>query len=162
MGDKIYMSQTKFDELSKKLIYMREVEFKTNRKTMSEAIDQGGGMHDNAGYEYAAAQESIILSKISELENILSNVQIIKNLEINTSAVSLGTKVKLLDIETDEVKDFVIVGAYETDLDKDHISYLTPIAKALIGKKVHEIAEIQLPKGNVNYEVLNIEKADIW
>lgn len=162
MGDKIYMSQTKFDELSKKLIYMREVEFKTNRKTMSEAIDQGGGMHDNAGYEHAAAQESIILSKISELENILSNVQIIKNLEINTSAVSLGTKVKLLDIETDEVKDFVIVGAYETDLDKDHISYLTPIAKALIGKKVHEIAEIQLPKGNVNYEVLNIEKADIW
>lgn len=160
--NKILISQQKYTELSKKLEFHREVEFKKNRKTMSEAVDQGGGMHDNASYEHAASNEKVILSKIAELENILTNAQIIHNHEINTDVVGLGTKIKVLDIETDEEKEFIIVGAYETDTNKNYISYLAPLAQGLIGKKIDETAEIKLPKGIVRYEIISIEHADIF
>ena len=158
----ILISQQKYNELSKKLGFHREVEFKANRKTMSEAVDQGGGMHDNASYEHAASNEKVILSKISELENILANAQIIQAREINTDVVGLGTQIKVLDIETDEEKEFIIVGAYETDPNKNYISYLAPLAKGLIGKKLDEVAEIKLPKGIVRYEIISIESANIF
>lgn len=160
--NRVLIRQQKYNELSKKLEFHREVEFKANRKTMSEAVDQGGGMHDNASYENAASNEKVILSKISELENILANAQIIHDHEINTDVVGLGTQIKVLDIETDEEKEFIIVGAYETDPNKNYISYLAPLAQGFIGKKVDEIAEIKLPIRIVRYEIISIERANIF
>jgi transcription elongation factor GreA len=162
MNDTIYMSTAKYKELSNKLNHLKEVEFVKNRQEMRESIEQGGGTHDNAGYEHAAYNEKLLLAKIAELERVLSNVQVVADSQIVTNSVSLGTQVTVSNLDTKEKETFVIASPYRSDEDENHISYLAPIAKGLIGKKVNDTTEIKLPKGLCRYKILRIEKAKKW
>ncbi|MFH1287979.1 MAG: GreA/GreB family elongation factor [bacterium] len=161
MDNKILMSREKYNELVFKLNHLRKSEFVANREEMKIAIERGGGMHDNAGYEHAAQYEKIILKKIQELESILSKVKIIENYRIDTNSVNIGTEVKVLNLENSEEIKYTIVGAYGTDLDSknNYISYLAPLANGLLGKWVGEIAEIKVPSGVLRFKILDIQKA---
>ncbi len=162
MADTIYISRTKFNELTEKLNHLKKVEFPVNRDAMRIAIETGGGMHDNAAYEHAAHQEKILLIQISELEQLLLKAKIINDNEIDISAVRIGMQVRVMNLDNSEETVFVVVGAYGMDPESNRISYLAPIAKGLIGKKTGEIAEIQIPKGRLRLKILSIEKAQNW
>lgn len=162
MRDKIYMSRAKFNEFTEKLDRLRKVEFPAIRDDMKLARESGGGTHDNAPYEHAALQEKVLMRQISELEELLAVVDIVDGSEIDPSVVCIGTQVRVLDLDDSTESVLVIVGAYETDSASNRISYLAPIAKGLIGKKVDDTAEICVPKGVVRLRILSIEKAEDW
>ncbi|MBA7631121.1 Transcription elongation factor GreA [subsurface metagenome] len=162
MKNTVYMSRKKFNEEAKKLKDLKTIKFPKNREAMRIAIETGGGMHDNASYEHAAMKERVLLIQISELEQLLSKVKIIDNANIDTSAVNIGTQVKVRDLDSNEETQYVIASAYGADSDSNTVSYLAPLAKGLIGKKVEEIVEIQIPKGKIRLKILSIKKAKNW
>lgn len=158
--NQIYISRKKFEEMSKKLSDLKMIDFTKNREEMLNAIQSGGGMHDNASYEYLAMQEKMLLLRINELEQQLTNVIIIDSNQIDTTAVHIGTRILIEEINNKKKFIYIIGGAYESDPDNNKISYLSPLAKGLMGKKVGDSADIKVPSGNYRYKILKIEIAD--
>lgn len=159
---KLYISQNKFNELADKIKQVKEVDFANNRRVMRSAIDHGGGTHDNAGYDIAYANERVILTRISELEDILSKVIVVNNNEVDTESVRLGTQVTVFNFESDKEEVFIISGVYGADVNRNQVSYLSPVAKNLLGKAIGDVIEIKLPQRKLTYEIITIEAAADW
>ena len=119
-----------------------------------------GDRSENAEYIYGKKKLREIDKRLQYLSKLLKDTIIIDSSKVSTAVVSFGCKVSILD-ENNNKKTFTIVGEGESDL-KDHsISYKAIVAKALLGKKIGEIAEVELQKGLVEYEILSIEVGDI-
>lgn len=116
-----------------------------------------GDLKENAEYHAAKEQQSFIEGRIQELEGVLSNAQIIDPASLpQDGRVVFGVTVSLLNIDTDEEKSYQIVGDYESDIKLNRISVSSPIARALIGKEIDDIATVQAPGGNIEYEIIEI------
>ena len=94
--------------------------------------------------------------KISKLQETIRNARIIDPSQINTNAVQILNKVKLRNVKTNQEMEYTIVSESEADLKAKKISVTTPIAKGLLGKKVGEVVDIQVPSGMVSFEIVNI------
>ena len=158
MSERVYLSRAKHEEFTLKLDRLKKVDFPENRIEMKAAMQGGGGMHDNAAYEHAAQREKILLQQIAELENLLTNSRIIEENDIDTSSVRIGTKVRLVDLDKKEEIYWIIGGAYDTDVDKNIISYQAPVANGLLGKSIGDTVEIKVPKGILHLRILSIER----
>jgi transcription elongation factor GreA len=116
-----------------------------------------GDLKENAEYHAAKEQQSFIEGRIQELEGVLSNAQIIDPATLpQDGRVVFGVTVSLLNIDTDEEKSYQIVGDYESDIKLNRISVSSPIARALIGKEIDDVATVQAPGGNIEYEIIEI------
>ena len=117
-----------------------------------------GDLRENAEYQYAKEEQSFIEGRIIEVENKLSNAQIIDVTEIpETGKVIFGTTVTLLNVDTDEEVIYQIVGDDEADIKQNKLSVYSPIARALIGKEVDDAVVVQTPGGDVEYEVCRVQ-----
>ena len=94
--------------------------------------------------------------KISKLQETIRNARIIDPSQINTNAVQILNRVKLRNVKTNQEMEYTIVSESEADLKAKKISVSTPIAKGLLGKKVGEVVDIQVPNGIVSFEIVNI------
>ena len=133
------------------------------RKEIAARIKQAiefGDISENSEYDEAKNEQAQIEEKINKLENILKKSVIIDEEDISTDAVSIGSRVHVKEDGDDEVAKYTIVGSAEADPYEAKISNESPVGRALIGKKVGEKAEIQIPDGITYYEVIKIEKAD--
>lgn len=137
-------------------------ELKTvKRKEIAEKIKVAlsfGDLSENSEYDEAKNEQAIVESRIASIEEILKTATVIKNSDIDTNKVFVGTNVKVLDMEFDEECDYRIVGSNEADPSDGKISDESPVGKGLLGHKVGEIAEIETPSGIVKYKVLEISK----
>lgn len=141
------------DELNElKVVKRQEVAQK-----IKEAREQGD-LSENAEYDAAKDEQRDIEARIEELEKILKNAEVIDEEEVDINVISVGCKIKILDIEFDEEVVYKIVGSTEADSINGKISNESPVGKALIGKKVGEIVEVETQVGVVKYEVLGIER----
>ena len=116
-----------------------------------------GDLKENAEYHAARDRQSFIEGRVGELEDVISRAEVIDSSMIDGSTVTFGTTIILADEDTDEENTYTIVGPYEADISKGWISTSSPIAKALIGKKVGDSAEVNTPRGSKSYEILNIK-----
>ncbi|MFW5450092.1 MAG: transcription elongation factor GreA [Methylophagaceae bacterium] len=117
-----------------------------------------GDLKENAEYHAAKEQQSFIEGRIQDLEGVLSNAQIIDPTSLpKDGRVVFGVTVDLLNIENDDEITYQIVGDYESDIKKNRISISSPIARALIGKEVDDIAVVKAPSGDIEYEVVAIK-----
>ena len=116
-----------------------------------------GDLKENAEYHAAKDKQSFTEGRIAELEDVISRANIIDLSKLTGQTVTFGTKVKIVDEETDQETIYKIVGPYEADLDTGLISIASPIAKALIGKELGSSVEVSTPRGTKNYEILSIE-----
>lgn len=116
-----------------------------------------GDLKENAEYHAAKEQQSFIEGRINELEGVLSIAEVI---DVSTLAqdgrVVFGVTVELLNIDTDETVNYQIVGDYEADIKLNRVSISSPIARALIGKEIDDIATVQAPSGAIEYEIVSI------
>jgi transcription elongation factor GreA len=130
------------------------------RPTVVAAIAEArahGDLKENAEYHAAKEQQSFIEGRIQELEGVLSNVQVIDPKTLpQDERVVFGVTVDLLNIDTDEEVTYQIVGDYESDIKLNRISVSSPIARALIGKEVDDIATVDAPGGKIEYEIAAI------
>ena len=116
-----------------------------------------GDLKENAEYHAAKEQQSFIEGRIQELESVLSNAQIIDPATLpQEGRVVFGVTVTLLNIDTDQEVKYQIVGDYEADIKLNRISVSSPIARALIGKEIDDVATVQAPGGNIEYEIVEI------
>jgi transcription elongation factor GreA len=126
-------------------------------QAIAEAREHGD-LKENAEYHAAREQQSFCEGRIQDIEGKLSNAQIIDVANIpNSGKVIFGTTVTVLNCDTDEEITYRIVGDDEADIKNNQISVNSPIARGLIGKSVDDVANIQTPKGIVEFEIIEVE-----
>ena len=117
-----------------------------------------GDLKENAEYHAAKEQQSFIEGRVNELEGVLSTAEIIDVASLSQDGrVVFGVTVELLNIDTDETVHYQIVGDYEADIKLNRVSISSPIARALIGKEIDDIATVQAQSGAIEYEIVAIE-----
>ncbi len=152
---KIPMTKEGYMKLQEELDRLKRVERPQALQALNEAAALGD-ITDNADYRVAKERRDYIESKIKELDDKLARAQIIDPKEINTDKVVFGCTVRLGDLETEKQVRYKIVGADEADIKNGRISINSPVAKALIGKRVGDIVTVQVPSGKKEFEILEI------
>ena len=124
---------------------------------IAEARDKGD-LSENAEYDAAKEAQGMLEMRISKLEETLSNARVIDESQLDNSKVLVLSKVKIKNQVNNMIMDYTIVADGEADLSKGKISVNSPIGKGLLGKSVGEIAQINVPSGVINFEVLEITR----
>tara|TARA_B000000460_G_scaffold216725_1_gene166452 strand:- start:39 stop:506 length:468 start_codon:yes stop_codon:yes gene_type:complete len=125
-------------------------------KAIAEAREHGD-LKENAEYHAAREQQGMVEAKIKDLEFKLANSEIIENKPTeNKDQIIFGSFVELLNIDDNSKIKYQLVGEDEADLSKNKISFNSPIAKGLIGKKVDDVITIIAPKGELNFKIIKI------
>tara|TARA_B100000767_G_scaffold156112_1_gene146789 strand:+ start:243 stop:719 length:477 start_codon:yes stop_codon:yes gene_type:complete len=116
-----------------------------------------GDLKENAEYHAAKEQQSFIEGRINQLEGVLANAQIIDVSSLSQDGrIVFGVTVVLLNIDTEEEVTYQLVGDYEADIKLNRVSISSPIARALIGKEIDDIATVRAPSGAIDYEIVAI------
>ncbi len=142
-------------KLEEELSYLKNV----RRKEVTEAIRIAlgfGDLSENSEYDEAKTEQAKVESRIVELEEMLKNIVVVS--EITTDAVSVGSKVRVFNEKWEEELTYSIVGSTEAAPLLNKISDLSPIGKALLGRKVGESVNVETPAGHVTIRVLEISK----
>lgn len=117
-----------------------------------------GDLSENSEYDAAKEEQAQVEARIVQLENMLKNAKVIDQDDIDLTKVSIGTKVKVYDEEFDEEIEYNIVGSTEADPDLFKISDESPVGRALIGRSIDEVVDIETPGGIVKFKILSISK----
>lgn len=143
------------DELEElKVIKRKEVAQK-----IKEAREQGD-LSENAEYDAAKDEQRDIEARIEELEKILKNAEVVDEDEVDTDKISIGCKVKILDVEFNDELTYKIVGSTEANSLKGKISNESPVGQALLGHKVGDLVEVETQVGVIQYKVLEIQRSN--
>lgn len=156
MADKFPITQPGYERLVEEIKQLKTVE----RPAIIQAIATArelGDLSENAEYSAAREKQSFIEGRVLELEDKLARAEIIDISLLSGPQIKFGATVTLLDIETDEKVTYKIVGEYEADINKRLVSIVSPIARALIGKKVGDSVEVTTPRGSKDYDILTVE-----
>ena len=144
-------------KLEQELTYLKTV----RRREIASRIKQAiafGDLNENSEYDEAKNEQAFVEGRIIFLENMLRNARIIDDEDITTDVVSIGSTVKVLDMEFDEVIEYTIVGSAEADPFKNKISNESPVGRSLIGKTKGAKVEVTIPDGVIKLEILEINK----
>ena len=137
---------------------MKTIERPKISAQIAEARDKGD-LSENAEYDAAKEAQGMLEMKISKLEDVLANARILSEENIDLTKVGVLTKVKLKNMANSAIMEYSLVAEKEADIRKNKISVSSPIGKGLLGKKVGEVAEIQVPRGIMSFEILEISVA---
>ena len=151
-----YMSKEGYDNLLKEISHLESVERPRIVNAIAEARDKGD-LSENAEYDSAKEAQGLLEAKISMLKATLLDVRILDESQVSTDSVQILTKVTIRNTKNNQQMKYTLVSEAEANLREGKISTGTPIAKALIGKKVGDIVPVQLPVGTVEFEIMNIE-----
>jgi transcription elongation factor GreA len=152
---KFPMTAPGLQRLEAELRDLKSVERPAIIRAISEARTHGD-LSENAEYHAARERQSFIEGRIQELEEIIANAEVIDPSTLSGSHVKFGAHVKVVDEETEKEATYQIVGVHEADIKVSRLSISSPLAKALIGKKVGETVSVPAPGGDRSYEILEI------
>ena len=151
-----YISQKGYDELVAKLQHMESVDRPAASAAIAEARDKGD-LSENAEYDAAKEWQGKLETEIAVLKKTIMEAKIIDTSHMDTSTVQILSTVELRNVKTKQQMKYTIVSATEADLRAGKLSVETPIAKGLLGKKVGEVAEVKVPAGTIQLEVVSIK-----
>ena len=150
-----YVSQQGYDDLNEKIAHLETVERKRITGQIADARDKGD-LSENAEYDAAKEAQGLLEMKISKLKNIRANSRVIDPKDLDLSKVNIQTKVRLLNKKFNKEVVYYLVGESEANLKEGKISVKSPIGEGLMGKKIGEIAEIEVPAGIIQFEILEV------
>lgn len=153
-----YYTAEGLKKLKEELEQMKTIERPKISQQIAEARDKGD-LSENAEYDAAKEAQGLLEMKISKLEDVLANARILSEEHIDLSKVGVLTKVKIKNLANSATMEYSLVAEKEADIRKNKISVSSPIGKGLLGKKVGETAEIQVPRGVMSFEILEISMA---
>lgn len=157
MGKISYYTEEGLKELRDKLDHLKDVERPRASQAIGEARDKGD-LSENAEYDAAKEAQGMLEMEISKLEETLSNARIIDESKLDSSKVLVHSMVKIKNLTNSATMQYKLVAQSEANLAKGKISVESPIGKGLLGKKLGDIAEIEIPNGNVKFEILEISR----
>ena len=154
--DKIPITNIVFEKLEEELRMLKSVERPAIIKSIAEAREHGD-LSENAEYHAAKEKQSFIEGRIADLENKISRAEVIITKKLKSNKVIFGATVTLGELGKKKKLVYQIVGTEEADVENGKISISSPLARALLGKKVDDSVEVYSPGGSKEYEVENIE-----
>ncbi|KUK10424.1 MAG: Transcription elongation factor GreA [Clostridia bacterium 41_269] len=151
------MTPAGLKKLEEELNYLRTVKRREIADRIKQAIEFGD-ISENSEYDEAKKEQAFIEGRILTLEKQLRNAEVIDLDQVRTDEVSLGSKVVLEDMELGEIVEYEIVGSMEANPSENRISNESPVGKAILGKKVGSVVDVQVPEGVIKYKILGIQK----
>lgn len=152
----VYISKEGLEKLKQEL---HELKYKT-RPAISQKVASAreqGDLKENAEYHAAREELSLTETKVQQLQDRIARARIVEEDEIGKDEISILNKVRLQDLKREKEIVYTLVSEDEADIKEKKISIASPVAKGLLGKKVGDVAEIQVPAGLLRYKVLAIE-----
>ena len=138
---------------------LKVVKRKEVAQKIKEAREQGD-LSENAEYDAAKDEQRDIEARIEELEKILKNAEVVDEEEVDLDKINVGCKITILDMEESEELEYKIVGSTEANSLKGKISNESPVGRALMGKKIGDIVEVETQVGPIKYKVLEIQRSN--
>jgi len=155
MSKVIYLTEEGLMKLRNEVEHLKSVERPAISRMIAEARDKGD-LSENAEYDAAKEAQGMLELRISKLEDTIANARIIDESKIDTDKVQILNKVKIKNLKTNAELVYTLVAESEANLKEGKLSIATPIAKALIGKKVGDVVEVQVPSGMMSFKILDI------
>src|SRR5688572_7347760 len=155
MGGFNYVTKETLEQMKIELQRMKGVDRPAASRAIAEAKEKGD-LKENAEYDAAKEAQGLLEAKIAQFEGVIANTRVIDENTIDTSKVSILTKVTLTNLATKKQVTYQLVSENEADLKVGKISVTSPIGKGLLGKKTGEVAEVQAPAGVLKFKVENI------
>ncbi|ARU61023.1 transcription elongation factor GreA [Tumebacillus avium] len=144
-------------KLEEELDHLKSVKRREVAERIQVAISYGD-ISENSEYEDAKNEQAFIEGRIMTLEKMLRNARIIREEDVVTGAVGVGTRVVIKDLEFGDVMEYLIVGTAEADPTENKISNESPVGRALLGRVIGDKIEVNVPAGMIEYEILEIKK----
>ncbi len=160
MVERIPMSKTGHARLKKELERLQSKDRIEVIKAIEVALGHGD-LKENAEYHAAKERQGHIEGRILELKDKLGRSEVIDCTKVNTERVVFGTKVSVVDLDTDEEVTYLLLGADEADVESGSISVMSPWGRALIGKEEGDEVVVKTPKKVLNLEIVEISAGDI-
>lgn len=155
MAETNYVTQETFEKMQAELHRLKTVDRPAASHAIAEAREKGD-LKENAEYDAAKEAQGLLEAKINQLEGIMASARIIDENTIDTSRVSILTKVTVTNLGIKKTVTYQIVSEGEADLKAGKISVTSPIGKGLLGKLVGEVAEVNVPAGILKFRIDNI------
>ena len=155
MSNVNYVTHETFTRMQEELQYLRGVERPAASRAIAEAREKGD-LKENAEYDAAKEAQGMLESKIKSLESTIANCRIVETTDIDTSKVSILTRVKITNLATRKTMQYQLVGEKEADLKAGKISITSPIGQGIMGKLVGDVAEIKAPNGIMKFIIEEI------
>lgn len=149
------MTAEGLQKMKEELQFLESVERPRVIAAIAEARDKGD-LSENAEYDAAKEEQGILESKIALIKSKIIDARIIDSSDINTEEVQILTKVRVLNLKTNQEKIYQLVTEGEANIAEGKLATTTPIAKGLLGKKVGDIAEVVVPAGKLQFKILEI------
>ena len=153
--DKVPMTRDGLTVLENELRKLKNSERLEIIRAIADAREHGD-LKENAEYHAARERQSFVEGRITELEGVISCVDVIDPAALSGTMVRFGATVLLVDEDTNKERTYQIVGAYETDMAQGKISVTSPMARALIGKETGDSIEVVAPGGNKDYKICEV------
>jgi len=154
----VMLTKSGYQKLNDELDYLITKKRREVAKRIKEAIGFGD-ISENSEYEDAKNEQAFVEGRIQQVTNILENVKVIEG-NNQDGKVGLGSVVVLKDLEFGEVIEYMMVGSPEADPSDHRISNESPVGRAILGKKVGEKVEVQVPMGKLEYSIMEIKKSN--
>ena len=159
MDKKNILTYEGLQKLEAELQDLKVVRRKEVAQKIKEAREQGD-LSENAEYDAAKDEQRDIEARIEDIEKILKNAEVVVEEEVELDKISIGCKVRILDVEENEELEYKIVGSTEADSLKGKISNESPVGKALLGAKVGDVVKVETHVGELEYKVLEIQRSN--
>ena len=156
MSDLVPMTQEGYNKIKAEIDRLEREEMPKIAEKIAAARDEGD-LKENAEYHGQRERQGMLQAKINLLKDKLARGTIVDMAKLPKDEVVFGSTVKVKDLDFDDEELFTLVGAGEEDYDSGKILITSPIGQGLIGKKVGQVAEIEVPKGTIKFEILEIE-----
>lgn len=159
MDKKNILTYQGLQKLEEELQNLKVVRRKEVAQKIKEAREQGD-LSENAEYDAAKDEQRDIEARIEDIEKILKNAEVVVEEEVELDKISIGCKVKILDVEENEELEYKIVGSTEANSLKGKISNESPVGKALLGAKTGDVVKVETHVGELEYKVLEIQRSN--
>ena len=150
-----YVTKETLEQMKVDLQRMKAVDRPAASRAIADAKEKGD-LKENAEYDAAKEAQGLLEARIAQLEGVIANTRVLDESSIDTSKVSILTKVKLTNLNTQKQVTYQLVSENEADLKAGKISVTSPIGKGLLGKKPGEVAEVQAPAGVLKFKIEDI------
>ena len=157
MGNVSYYSAEGLKKLKDELAQLEQVERPRVSQEIADARDKGD-LSENAEYHAAKEEQSLLETKIAKLKNVVANARILDESQLDTSKVLIHSIVKIKNTANGMEFTYTLVADSESDVRNGKLSVNSPIGKGLLGNKVGDIAEIKVPNGMMNFEIIEISR----
>lgn len=151
----VYMTEEGYKKMLEEITFLETVKRPEISRQIAEARDKGD-LSENAEYDAAKEAQGLLEMKIAQLKDKVANARMIDDTKLNTHTVQILNKVKIKNTKNNAVMQYMLVSESEANLKEGKIAVSTSIGKGLLGKKVGDIAEIQVPSGIMTFEIIDI------